>query len=41
MGEIQQGMKSRGFKGARPSPVQERAISNFHQTLHQYLTDKN
>ena len=41
MGEIQQGMKSRGFKGARPSPVQERAISNFHQTLHHYLTDKN
>jgi phenylpropionate dioxygenase-like ring-hydroxylating dioxygenase large terminal subunit len=40
MEEIQQGMKSRGFKGARPNPVQERAISNFHQTLHHYLSDK-
>ncbi|ASG22244.1 aromatic ring-hydroxylating oxygenase subunit alpha [Nitrospirillum viridazoti] len=41
MGEVQKGMKSRGFKGARPSPVQERAISNFHETLHHYLWDKN
>jgi phenylpropionate dioxygenase-like ring-hydroxylating dioxygenase large terminal subunit len=41
MGEVQRGMKSRGFRGARPSPVQERAISNFHETLHHYLADKN
>lgn len=41
MGEIQKGMKSRGFKGARTNPVQERAISNFHETLHHYLADKN
>ena len=41
MGEVQKGMKSRGFKGARTSPVQERAISNFHATLHAYLSDKN
>ncbi len=41
MGEVQKGMKSRGFKGARTSPVQERAISNFHATLHHYLADKN
>ena len=41
MGEVQKGMKSRGFKGARTNPVQERAISNFHQTLHHYLADKN
>ena len=41
MGEIQQGMKSRGFKGARPNPVQERAISNFHAVLHSYLAGEN
>jgi phenylpropionate dioxygenase-like ring-hydroxylating dioxygenase large terminal subunit len=41
MGEIQQGMKSRGFKGARPNPVQERAISNFHAVLHRYLAGAN
>lgn len=41
MGEVQKGMKSRGFKGARPSPVQERAISNIHATLHQYLHGKD
>lgn len=41
MGEVQLGMKSRGFKGARTNPVQERAISNFHQVLHHYLADKN
>ncbi|WP_419709637.1 aromatic ring-hydroxylating oxygenase subunit alpha [Pseudomonas sp. NFX224] len=34
---VQQGVKSRGFKGARTSPVQEVAISNFHQTLATYL----
>lgn len=39
MGQVQQGMKSRGFGGARPSPVQERAISNFHRALHEYLFD--
>ena len=41
MGEVQKGMKSRAFKGARTTPVQERALSNFHETLHHYLTDKN
>jgi phenylpropionate dioxygenase-like ring-hydroxylating dioxygenase large terminal subunit len=41
MGEIQQGMKSRGFHGARPNPLQERAISNFHEVLHHYLEEKN
>jgi phenylpropionate dioxygenase-like ring-hydroxylating dioxygenase large terminal subunit len=41
MGEVQKGMKSRGFKGARTNPVQERAISNFHRVLHHYLADKN
>ncbi|MEU9456994.1 aromatic ring-hydroxylating dioxygenase subunit alpha [Streptomyces sp. NPDC048277] len=32
---VQQGMKSRGFPGARPSPRQEMAISNFHRVLHE------
>ena len=41
MGEIQKGMKSRGFRGARPNPVQERIISNFHRVLHHYLTERN
>jgi nitrite reductase/ring-hydroxylating ferredoxin subunit len=34
---VQQGMKSRGFAGSRPSPVQEVAISNFHRTLHELV----
>ena len=33
---VQQGMKSRGFPGARPSPRQEVAISNFHRALYEY-----
>jgi phenylpropionate dioxygenase-like ring-hydroxylating dioxygenase large terminal subunit len=37
MAEIQQGMKSRGFRGARPNPVQEQAISNMHAELRRYL----
>jgi len=37
LADIQNGMKSRGFEGARPSPVQERAISNFHKTLRAYV----
>jgi hypothetical protein len=31
MGEIQKGMKSRGFAGARPNPLQESTVSNFHR----------
>lgn len=41
MGEVQKGMKSQGFRGARPNPVQERIISNFHRVLHHYLTERN
>lgn len=41
MGEVQKGMKSRAFKGARTNPVQEKPVSNFHQVLHHYLADKN
>jgi phenylpropionate dioxygenase-like ring-hydroxylating dioxygenase large terminal subunit len=37
LGEVQQGMKSRGFVGARTNPIQEKAISNFHRVLHRYL----
>ena len=34
---VQQGMHSRGFEGQRTNPVQEIAISNFHQALHRWL----
>ena len=37
LGEVQQGMKSRGFAGSRTNPVQESPISNFHRVLHEYL----
>ena len=38
MTRVQRGMKSRAFAYARPNPVQEVEISNFHQTLDQYLS---
>jgi phenylpropionate dioxygenase-like ring-hydroxylating dioxygenase large terminal subunit len=37
--KVQRGMKSRAFRGGRPSPVQERAISHFHRTLRRFLED--
>ena len=37
MADIQQGMKSRGFKGCRPNPKQELAVSNFHAALHEFM----
>lgn len=37
MGQVQQGMKSRGFAGARTNPLQETSISNFHRVLHEYV----
>jgi hypothetical protein len=37
--KVQRGMKSRGFRGGRPSPVQERAVSNFHRVLRRFLDD--
>lgn len=37
--KVQKGMRSRGFKGGRPSPKQERAISNFHRRLRVFLQD--
>ena len=37
MPKVQQGMKSRGFQGARPSPVQELAVIHFHRLLSEYM----
>ena len=37
MPEVQNGMKSRAFKGARPNPVQEKAVINFHRTLASFM----
>ena len=34
---VQRGMKSRGFKGARPNPRQEVPVYNFHKTLSEYM----
>jgi phenylpropionate dioxygenase-like ring-hydroxylating dioxygenase large terminal subunit len=34
---VQRGLRSRGFKGARPSPAQERAIVNFHRVLRRFM----
>jgi hypothetical protein len=35
--QVQLGMKSRAFKGARTNPVQERAVSNFHKVLREFM----
>lgn len=37
MSEVQRGMKSSGFRGARTNPLQESVISNFHRVLREYL----
>lgn len=37
MPQVQKGMKSRGFMGARPSPVQEAAVIHFHRLLTKYV----
>ena len=37
MAAVQRGMKSRAFKYARPNPVQEVELTNFHQTLERYV----
>lgn len=39
MGAVQKGMKSRGFTGARPNPLQEVAISNFHKSLVEFIDE--
>jgi phenylpropionate dioxygenase-like ring-hydroxylating dioxygenase large terminal subunit len=37
MMEVQKGLHSRAFRGARTNPVQEAPVSNFHQTLLDYI----
>ncbi|QIG80713.1 aromatic ring-hydroxylating oxygenase subunit alpha [Stakelama tenebrarum] len=37
MEAVQQGIKSRGFPGARPNPFQERGVTNFHRMLAEYM----
>jgi hypothetical protein len=37
--KVQKGLRSRGFKGSRTSPIQERAISNFHRKLRSFMQD--
>ena len=37
MSKVQQGVKSRGFKGPRPSPVQELGVIHFHRLLGKYM----
>ena len=39
MNAVQRGMKSRAFSHARPNPVQEVEVSNFHAVLETYLKD--
>jgi hypothetical protein len=34
---VQKGLKSRAFKAARPNPVQESQVGNFHRVLHKYV----
>jgi nitrite reductase/ring-hydroxylating ferredoxin subunit len=41
MEEVQRGMKVRSFRGARTNPVKERAISNFHEVLNQYISKES
>jgi phenylpropionate dioxygenase-like ring-hydroxylating dioxygenase large terminal subunit len=35
--EVQKGIKSRGFGGARPNPIQELGVIHFHRLLSQYM----
>jgi nitrite reductase/ring-hydroxylating ferredoxin subunit len=37
MEHVQNGMKSRGFRGSRTNPVQETSVFNFHRVLLQHL----
>jgi hypothetical protein len=34
---VQQGMKSRGFKGCRTNPKQEVPVSNLHRQLRDFM----
>lgn len=37
MRAVQRGMKSRGFRGPLPNPVQERKVTNLHRNLAAYM----
>ncbi|HKU43550.1 MAG TPA: SRPBCC family protein [Polyangiales bacterium] len=37
MAAVQQGMRSRGFRGTKPNPYRERATANLHLQLAKYL----
>jgi hypothetical protein len=37
MADVQRGMKSRGYMGSRPSPVQEVSVIHFHRLLAKYM----
>jgi phenylpropionate dioxygenase-like ring-hydroxylating dioxygenase large terminal subunit len=37
MAAVQQGMKSRGFRGTKPNPYRERSTANLHRHLAQYM----
>jgi hypothetical protein len=37
MPQVQRGMKSRGFKGGRPNPLQELGVVHFHRLLAKYM----
>jgi len=37
MAAVQQGMKSRGFSGAKPNPYRERSVVNLHHNLARYM----
>lgn len=37
--EVQKGMKSAGFAGPRPSPIQEQAVIAFHRNLSDFVGD--
>jgi len=39
MGDVQRGMRSRGFRGARTNPKQEVAVSNMHRALHEFIAE--
>jgi phenylpropionate dioxygenase-like ring-hydroxylating dioxygenase large terminal subunit len=39
MEAVHQGMKSRGWRGARANPLQENQIVNFHRAIQNYIAD--
>ncbi len=41
MAAVQQGMKSKGFKGPRPNPIQENAVTSLHRNLADYMNNED